>query len=48
MKETTYALLNVSVPIAVREIPLTDYQKVSIRRFRRIGRDPVPNPKPHR
>lgn len=44
MKETTYALLNVSTPIDVREVPLTERQKATILRFRQIGRYPKPNP----
>ena len=43
MKEITYALLNVSTPIDVREIPLTDRQKATIRRSRQIGRYPNHN-----
>ena len=40
MKEITYSLLNASTPIAVREIPLTERQKI-ILRYRQLGRYPL-------
>lgn len=46
MKETTYALLDVSAPVDVREIPPTERQKI-ILRYRQLGRYPLrdrPNP----